>query len=184
LRKAADVASVPPNRTSHSTVASGLRAGRDSATTATSHEYSKRTADATPSPLTAPITAPTETIRTALTDFRTRFASAMNDDFNTAAAIASLFEVTRQTNQWIADGANREDLAAASTLLDDITQNALGLHWPTPSETGNADGVIQILADLRNQARKDKNFALSDQIRNRLTEIDIELRDTPDGTKW
>ncbi|MGE3181227.1 MAG: cysteine--tRNA ligase, partial [Phycisphaerae bacterium] len=80
LRKAADEASVPPNRTSHSTVASGLRAGRDSATTATSHEYSNRTADATPSPLTAPITAPTETIRTALTDIRTRFATAMNDD--------------------------------------------------------------------------------------------------------
>jgi cysteinyl-tRNA synthetase len=134
----------------------------------------------------APAGNPSEQVQTAIKGFEERFAAAMNDDFNTAAAIASLFDFAKQSGQWIRGGVGRADLTAASTLLQRLTGEALGLKWAAPAG-GNAartNEVLQILADLRNEARKQKNFALSDNIRDRLGAIGIELRDGPEGTSW
>jgi cysteinyl-tRNA synthetase len=110
----------------------------------------------------------------------------MNADFTPAAAFASLCDFATQSGQWMRGGGGRADLTAASTLLQRLTGEALGLKWAAPAG-GNAartNEVLQILADLRNEARKQKNFALSDNIRDRLGAIGIELRDGPEGTSW
>ncbi|MFH1747469.1 MAG: cysteine--tRNA ligase [Planctomycetota bacterium] len=134
----------------------------------------------------APNQPAAEQIITALAEVEKRFTDAMNEDFNTAAAIASLFDFARQSGAWIKAGAGREDLSAAHQLMRRFTADALGLVWSAPAGTGGqrADELMRLLADLRNDARKNKNFELSDQIRNRLTELGVELRDGPEGTSW
>jgi len=128
---------------------------------------------------------PTEAVRAALSDAQRRFADAMNEDFNTAAAVAVVFELARLADGWVTTNAPTNDLLAAGTLLEFLTGDVLGLKWPEERGTsGERDALIQILVDLRNEARKAKNFALADQIRQRLFSVGIELRDTPDGTRW
>lgn len=121
-----------------------------------------------------------------LADFGRRFADAMNEDFNTAAAIAVLFEAMKEIGDWPAAGVGRSDLAAANHLLDSLARRVLGFRWAESAAGDQAqrDALIRILADLRNEARASKNFALSDQVRKRLGEIGVELRDTPRGTEW
>lgn len=134
----------------------------------------------------APSAAPVDAVRAALTEAEQRFVSATNDDFNTGAAIAALFELIRQTNEWTRGGVGREDLAAADLLITRLTRDALGFRWATGDAGGEQklNHVIRILADLRNEARKTKNFALADQVRQRLLALGVELRDTPQGTAW
>jgi cysteinyl-tRNA synthetase len=133
--------------------------------------------------------APSEPVRAALTDGSRRFADAMNEDFNTAAAIATLFDLARQTGAWIREGAPRDDLAAAHELMRHLTGDVLGLRWQDSVEgdsgaRGERSALIQVLVDLRDDARKGRNFALSDQIRERLKLLGIELKDGPAGTTW
>ncbi|MBU0638949.1 MAG: cysteine--tRNA ligase [Planctomycetes bacterium] len=129
-----------------------------------------------------------EQIRTTLTDLEQRFTGAMNEDFNTAAAIAVLFDFSKKSNEWLSAGAGQEDLLAADTLMQRLAGDALGLKWPAPlggeGNESKQDELIRLLADLRNTTRKAKNFALADHIRERLVALGVELRDTPDGTKW
>ncbi len=132
--------------------------------------------------------AKSDAVRSALTDVAKRFADAMNEDFNTAAAIATVFDFTRHTGAWVRESAPAEDLLAADTLMQRMVGDALGLKWQ--DTTGGAaaeaerNGVIQILVDLRNEARKSKNYALGDQVRQRLSALGIELKDGPQGTTW
>ena len=140
-----------------------------------------------PPPLLAIATrAPTDSIRTALSDIATRFTDAMNEDFNTAAAIAVAFDLAKQSGDWITAGLEPLDLQPADRMMHAMTQDVLGLRWPEedPGSAAQQDCLIAILADLRQQARKNKNFDQADQIRNRLAELGIELRDTPDGPAW
>jgi cysteinyl-tRNA synthetase len=126
--------------------------------------------------------------RPILEDTLNRFSEAMDEDFNTAAAIAVLFEFTKHTNQWLRGGASQTDLAAAAALLRTLACDVLGFAWPQEAAGGAAaqklDEVMQVLIALRAEARKEKNFALTDAIRKRLGEIGIELRDGPSGTQW
>ena len=129
-----------------------------------------------------------EKIRTALADIEKRFTDAMNDDFNSAAGLAVLFDFAKKSGAWISEGAGQEDLLAADTLMQRFTGEALGLSWHSAlgggADQSQQDKLIQLLADLRLEARAQKNFALADQVRDRLAGIGVQLRDTPDGTKW
>lgn len=126
-----------------------------------------------------------------------KFLEMMDDDFNTAGAIAVLHELAGECNAFI----EKTDLekhkqpellgyvaAGAQTLRN--LGIVLGLFRsrpaPTsPSQQGNiTDKVMGLLIRLRNEARAAKNFALADSIRNGLTEIGITLEDRPDGTLW
>ena len=146
----------------------------------------------TPEPRASGSASPSGPARTALDGFESRFTAAMNDDFNTAAALAVLFDLAKTSTGWIKEGLaatpdGPQDLRAADSLMQQLTGDVLGLRW-TEKETGGGasheDDLIQILADLRNEARKSKNFELSDQVRDRLAALKIELRDGPDGTTW
>ncbi len=115
-----------------------------------------------------------------LVEIEKRFCVAMDDDFNTAQAIGVLFDLTRIGNQYLQEG--NENLGAALNLLEILGQ-ILGIIRAEEA-TGLIDDVMKILIDLRLGARKDKNWALADSIRDRLAEIGIILEDTPQGTRW
>lgn len=131
---------------------------------------------------------PREAIRTSLAEFEQRFTDVMNEDFNTAAAIAVAFEFAKESGKWVADAdVGQEDLLAADTLMQRLTRDALGFKWAEPlggADTGKQDDLIGLLVDLRADARKNKNFELSDTIRDRLAALGVELKDGPAGTTW
>jgi cysteinyl-tRNA synthetase len=129
---------------------------------------------------------------------RKKFIEQMDDDFNTGGAVGVLFELVTGLNR-LADANKLESTADPQTLngYESFIQgvlslrefsNVLGLFW-APTETVKSDdklvgGLMQLLIDLRAEARKAKNFALGDQIRKRLTEIGVTLEDRPGGTIW
>ncbi len=135
----------------------------------------------------APEHAPSQAVAALLDQTRARFGEAMNEDFNTAGAIAALFGLVRETSSWNADGGvGRTDFAAAAVLLRRSATDVLGLKWTTPDAPSGArdDDLIGMLVELRQAARQRKDFAQADQIRDRLKAIGIELRDGPVGTTW
>lgn len=123
--------------------------------------------------------------------FRQNFIEAMNDDFNTPKALAVLFEFLKEVNAWLDHGQNvkEESHRNAVKIIEETAGDVLGLLPKDYSvfETqgkGDIDAIVQILIDVRAALRKEKNFALADEIRNRLQQINIELKDTPEGTVW
>jgi cysteinyl-tRNA synthetase len=117
------------------------------------------------------------------------FFEAMDDDFNTAAAVGVLFEVVRLINTWLKNHAVLpagffEAAEAEMRKLDDIL-GVVGIEEPGIEESQDAEnGEIEGLIEERNAARKAKNFKRSDEIRDALLARNIVLEDTPSGTKW
>ncbi len=134
----------------------------------------------------APDKPRSDQVRAALETFEQRFTDAMNEDFNTAAAIAAVFDIARQVEHWLTSEVGREDLLAADALLNRCVGDVLGLVWPAESaaERARVEALVQLLIELRSDARKQKNFTLADTIRDRLSQLGIELRDTPQGTQY
>ena len=114
------------------------------------------------------------------------FQDAMNDDFNTALASAALFDMAREINTYlkneVLDKAALEKAAASYTAL----LNIMGLDFAAEGavDDGLVDDLMNLLIDLRKQARAEKNYAMADQIRNQLSEIGVLLEDTKQGTTW
>lgn len=113
---------------------------------------------------------------------------AMNDDFNSPILIAQLFEGVRYINL-INDG--KESLTAPDLEIFSLTMNAfvfdvLGLEDEKTTDSSNdkLEGAVNMLISMRNQARADKNFALSDQIRDQLITLGIQLKDGKEGTTF
>jgi cysteinyl-tRNA synthetase len=111
---------------------------------------------------------------------------ALDDDFNTARSIGCLFEIARIVNQTPETGnAALSVLSSARALFDDIGSGVFGLDFTTQVDTSGLTGdLMKLFIDLRAEARKTKNFALADAIRNRLAGLGITLEDHPDGTTW
>ncbi|MCL2004514.1 MAG: cysteine--tRNA ligase [Oscillospiraceae bacterium] len=117
-----------------------------------------------------------------------RFYEAMDDDFNTAAAVGVLFELVKLVNTWLKDSRDGKITLPASFFdaaekelrkLDDIL-GVIGIEDSTDEDVGEIDRMIE----ERNVARKAKNFSRSDEIRDLLLARGIVLEDTPQGTKW
>ncbi len=115
-----------------------------------------------------------------------RFITAMDDDFNTPEAIAVLFELIREINRL-----RETDMAQAAqfgVLLKNLCQ-ILGIAQQPPGAFLQSDGTVdaaavEALIGQRNQARKNKDWAASDRIRNQLTEMGVTLEDSSQGTLW
>ncbi|MBN1344862.1 MAG: cysteine--tRNA ligase [Phycisphaerae bacterium] len=138
---------------------------------------------------TAPDGDVSEGIRTALDRTRERFEEAMNDDFNTAAALSAVFELVKQTNTALTSGVTKGDAVAIDETFRALGGDVLGLVLDKYPEEGAGGGelltpVMQLLIDMRAEARKAKNFELADQIRDRLTEAGVTLEDKAGGTTW
>lgn len=114
-------------------------------------------------------------------DIAAGFETAMDDDFNTADAMAAVFDLVRHANS-TAD--EKSSQAYAGKLLKKITAltDVLGLTFNETNETLEND--VELLISRREAARKEKDFALADKIRDELKEKGIILEDTRDGVKW
>ncbi len=124
----------------------------------------------------------------SIEDWKQLCYDAMNDDFNTPILIAHLFEGVRYINV-IKDGKETitaEDLATFTTAIEAFVYEVLGLENEKIADSSNdkLEGTIQLLIEMRKQARENKNFALSDQIRDQLLALGIQLKDGKEGTTF
>jgi cysteinyl-tRNA synthetase len=115
---------------------------------------------------------------------QTSFINNMDDDFNSAGALGSLFDLVRMINQARASGATDQELQPAQEKVRELT-SVFGLVLAeTKGSESQADAFIDLLLDLRASLRKDKLWAYSDLIRDRLKELGVTLEDSKDGTTW
>lgn len=112
---------------------------------------------------------------------KAEFIAAMEDDLNTADALAAVFMLVRDINTAIANGAGKAALEAFADIFDSLT-GVLGLVYNR--KTDDLDSEVEALIEQRTAARKAKDFKTADQIRDRLKEMGIILEDTPQGVKW
>ncbi len=118
-----------------------------------------------------------------LSECRQKFIDAMDDDLNTAGAIAAIFDIVYAANTHLSNEEKNAKAIVEKTLaaiheLGDV----LGLF--TKKEEASLDETVEALIAERNQARKEKNWARADEIRDQLKTMNIALKDTPMGVKW
>ncbi|MEE0840365.1 MAG: cysteine--tRNA ligase [Acutalibacteraceae bacterium] len=114
-------------------------------------------------------------------EHKNEFITAMEDDLNTADALAAVFTLAKDINMAIDANAKKESLVAMAEALDSLT-GVLGFLYNRKKDS--LDSEIEELIAKRTQARKDRNFAEADAIRDKLKEMGIILEDTPQGVKW
>jgi cysteinyl-tRNA synthetase len=114
----------------------------------------------------------------------TGFVESMDDDFNSAGALATLFELVRAINQARADGAVDAELKAAQDLLRQLA-GVLGLQMEQAAGAGNPAGpFIDVLVELRAELRRQKQYVMGDLVRDRLTKLGVFIEDSKEGTTW
>lgn len=121
-----------------------------------------------------------------LNSWKEKCYDALNDDFNSPILISHLFEAVSFIFK-LKDGKetiSTEDLEELKTLMNAFVFDVLGLQNIEENNNAKLDQTLQVLIELRNQARKAKNFELSDQIRDKLLEQGIELKDGREGTSY
>lgn len=114
--------------------------------------------------------------------YREQFISAMDDDLNTADAIASIFELVRDINTNVVGKTPSKALVEGAIAMFDELTGVLGLVYNRKTETLDSD--VEALIEARTNARKEKNWAEADRIRDQLKEMGIVLEDTAQGVKW
>ncbi|HOT52385.1 MAG TPA: cysteine--tRNA ligase [Anaerolineaceae bacterium] len=115
---------------------------------------------------------------------RAQFKEAMDDDFNSSAALAALFELVRAINQARSEGASQAQLAPAVQVFEELT-GVLGLQLVEESSgTTKADAFIELLIALRAELRAQKQWALADKVRVELAALGVVLEDSKSGTSW
>ena len=133
----------------------------------------ERAADAAP--------AASDELKAALDGYREKFEAAMDDDFNTADAISAVFELVKYANTCLAGGCGKDEAAAMLELLETLC-GVLGVN--TEVKNDSLDAEVEALIEERQAARKEKNWAKADEIRDKLTAMGIVLEDTREGVKW
>jgi cysteinyl-tRNA synthetase len=114
---------------------------------------------------------------------RQSFTDAMDDDFNTPLAIAALHELVKAINTARDNNATDAQLQSAQATLRELT-GVLGLRLQEKTGSSEVEAQVNALIAERNEARKQKQWALSDQLRDKLKELGVTIEDSKDGTKW
>jgi len=112
-----------------------------------------------------------------------RFEGAMDDDFNTREALATLFDFARDVNKALAEGVGRAAIERALGVFG-MARDVLGLFPPEPTGGLQLESLMRLLIDLREASRTRRDFATADAIRARLADAGIVLEDTKDGVRW
>ncbi len=111
------------------------------------------------------------------------FIEAMEDDLNTADALGALFNLVKDINILISTGAKKDSLISAKKAFETLT-GILGLVYNTDKATSDDDAEIEALILERTEAKKARDFAKADAIRDKLTAMGVTVQDTPQGVKW
>ncbi len=119
-----------------------------------------------------------------------KFESGMNDDFNTAIGIGAIFEFVKELNKYLDSNIPCEEgknvLQSSVDIISRLMKDVLGVEVKLEKKVDNnlTEKLVELLLDLRQQARKDKNWGLSDQIRDGLDELGIQIKDGKDKSTW
>ena len=134
-------------------------------------------------------------LRTKVEQLRNDFMEAMRDDFNTALAISHMFALAKEINVYKAQ-ADASSVSPDGKLVDMMSKtyaefcSIIGVLEGEVAASGNGeeegltDQLMQLLLEMRQEARKAKNYAQADAIRNKLGELGIVIEDTPQGARW
>lgn len=124
-----------------------------------------------------------------LSSFIMELEARMNDDFNTATTLALLYEKLKPVRASILRGDHPKNTKDLADFLQRFVQGVLGI-WPSETADSGAqnehltEGLISLLLDMRKDARDRKDWASSDAIRDRLSDLGIQIKDSPNGTTW
>ena len=124
-----------------------------------------------------------------LEETKEKFIAAMDEDFNTAQGIGAIFELVKEVNKYAdtekVSEEGMKNLAAAETYIRYIMEEVLGVLLKNDENIGNLTSeLVEFILELRREARAEKNWALSDKIRDRLGEMGIKIKDGKDKTTW
>lgn len=122
-------------------------------------------------------------LREAAAQAQHSFRQAMEDDFNTPAALASLFDLARDINRAREQSADGAALDGAQATLRELA-GVMGLTLKEPQEDLAAKPFLELLLEIRGELRAAKQWALADRIRQGLASLGIAVEDRPDGTAW
>ena len=124
-----------------------------------------------------------------LEETKEKFIAAMDEDFNTAQGIGAIFELVKEVNKYAdtekVSEEGMKNLAAAETYIRYIMEEVLGVLLKNDENIGNLTSeLVEFILELRREARAEKNWGLSDKIRDRLGEMGIKIKDGKDKTTW
>lgn len=129
------------------------------------------------------MTAEEKKFADSLDKYRQRFCEVMDDDLNTADAVAVIFELVREINTAVSPSGNpTKELAKACDSVFSELADVIGL--PISKAEDHIDSEVEELIQARQDARKAKNYGEADRIRDQLKDMGIILEDTPQGIKW
>lgn len=119
-------------------------------------------------------------------NLKENIVESLDDDFNTAKALGYFFEIARIVNSYDESGPDASEImVSAKKIYDEIGKEVMGLELTDEIESNRlVDDLMNFIINLRTDARKEKNWKLSDTIRDNLKAIGIILEDRPDGTIW
>ena len=122
-----------------------------------------------------------QTVIDKITELQKKYEAAMEDDFNTADAISALFEMVKVANVEVTENSSK---ATVKSVLDIMNKFCYILGIITDKKEESLDAEVEELIAKRQEARKNKDFAKADEIRDKLLAMGIVLKDTREGVKW
>ncbi len=132
-----------------------------------------------------------EAFAARLMGHKERFVEAMDDDFNTAAAIGALFDLNREVNTLLdsEEGSSRETLTAINDLYRELGGDVLGVipdegYRFAKATAGLEEPLIELLIETREKLREAQKWDWADEIRASMAELGIDLEDRPEGARW